>query len=82
MKALAALKANVSIFEEATLMFDEIYLQQCDQYSGGKVEVSDVDGHDGNLYKLYLLSSYSSNLYIKRITRSCSKNLLLFFINI
>ena len=43
MKALAALKANGSISEEVILMFDEnlMYLQQCDQYSGRKVEGSD-----------------------------------------
>ena len=58
MKALAALKANGSISEEAILIFEEMYLQQCDQHSGGKFEGSDVDG---NLYKLFL-SIYSRNL--------------------
>ena len=35
MKAFAASKANGSIPEDAILMLDEMYLQQCDQYSGG-----------------------------------------------
>ena len=46
-KAFAVLKANGSISEDVILLYDELYLQQCDQYSGGKVEVFDANG---NLY--------------------------------
>ena len=46
-KALAALKAANSISEDVVILYDEMYLQQCDQYSGGKVEGSDTDE---NLY--------------------------------
>ena len=46
-KALAALKAANSISEDVVILYDEMYLEQCDQYSGGKVEGLDTDG---NLY--------------------------------
>ena len=46
-KALAALKAANSISKDVVILYDEMYLQQCDQYSIGKVEGSDTDE---NLY--------------------------------
>ena len=46
-KALAALKAANSISEDVVILYDEMYGEQCDQYSGGKVEGSDTDW---NLY--------------------------------
>ena len=46
-KSLAALKAANSISEDIVILYDEMYLEQCDEYSGGKVEGSDTDG---NLY--------------------------------
>ena len=47
MKTLAALKANGNISQAVIVLFEEMYLLQCDEYSGGKVEGSDADG---NLY--------------------------------
>ena len=44
-KAIAALRAANSISEDFVILYDKMYLQQCDQYSGGKVEGSDSDGN-------------------------------------
>ena len=43
-KAHIALRSNGSISENVIILFDEMYLQKCDQYSRGKGEGSDANG--------------------------------------
>ena len=43
-RTLTLLKKNGSISEDVILMFDEMYLQQCEEYSAGRVEGTNEDG--------------------------------------
>ena len=42
-KALKVVKDKNLISEDVVMMFDEMYLQQCEEYSAGKVEGSNAD---------------------------------------
>ena len=64
-KTIAALKANGSISEDVILLCDKMYLQQCDQYYGGKVE--------GSIYILGLFAIYDFKIKVKGTLRhTCS----------
>ena len=60
-EALIAIKNNGSIFEDIIILFDEIYLQQCDQYSGRKAAGSDANGNLFTGIVCYMVIGLKSN---------------------
>ena len=66
-KALIALRGINSISEPVLKLFDEMYLHQCDQYSGGKVEGSYANGNLFTGLVCYMVIGLKSNVpYVVR----------------
>ena len=60
--SLKVLKENGSISEDVILLFDEMYLQKCEEYVGGKTVGTD---EDGELYKgvvCFMIIGLKSNI--------------------
>ena len=59
---MKALKENGSISEDVLLLFDEMYLQKCEEYVGGGTVGTD---EDGELYKgvvCFMIVGLNSNI--------------------
>ena len=59
-KTLVVLKANGSTSEDV-ILYDEIYLQQCDQYSRGRVEGSDANDNLRTRIVCYIIIELKSS---------------------
>ena len=61
-KALVSLKANGNMSGDVVLLFDEMYLQQCQQYTGGNLEGCYASGSMYNGIVSFMLVGLKSNV--------------------
>ena len=72
MKALKMMKDKNAISDDVIVMYDEMYLQQCEEYAAGKVEGSNDDGELYNGVLAFMVIGLQKNVpfIVRAVTKT------------
>ena len=71
-KALKMMKDKNAISDDVIVMYDEMYLQQCEEYAAGKVEGSNDDGELYNGVLAFMVIGLQKNVpfIVRAVTKT------------